>query len=42
MRAVGILTRSSIASLGRDMCFTPIQDVLRTFAADLLPGSFAT
>jgi hypothetical protein len=41
VRAVGVLSRSSVGALGRDMCFTPIQIVLETFAAELPTGAFA-
>jgi hypothetical protein len=41
VRAVGVLARSSVGGLGRDMCYTPIQTILETFGAELPIGSFA-
>jgi hypothetical protein len=41
VRAVGVLARTSVGGLGRDMCYTPIQTILETFGAELPTGSFA-
>jgi hypothetical protein len=41
VRAVGVLARSSVGGLNRDMCYTPIQIVLAAFGAELPTGSFA-
>jgi hypothetical protein len=38
VRAVGIVSRSSIGGRNRDMCFTPIQDLLEAFVAGLPTG----
>jgi hypothetical protein len=40
VRAVGIVTRSSIGGRLRDMCYTPIQDLLEGLYAQLPMGSF--
>jgi hypothetical protein len=41
VRAVGVLSRSSVGAFNRDMCFTPIQTVLEAFGAELPTGAFA-
>jgi hypothetical protein len=41
VQAVGIVSRSSVGGRLRDMCYTPIQDILESFGADLPMGSFA-
>lgn len=40
VRAVGIVTRSSVGGRLRDMCYTPIQTVLESLGAHLPTGSF--
>lgn len=40
VRAVGVLSRTSVGGLGRDMCYTPIQTILERFGAELPSGSF--
>jgi hypothetical protein len=41
VRAVGVLSRSSIGGRLRDMCFTPIRMVLEALEAELPTGTFA-
>jgi len=41
VRAMGIVSRSSVGGRLRDMCYTPIQDLLAAFDAELPTGSFA-
>ena len=38
VRAVGIVSRSSIGGSLRDMCYTPIQTILESFGAELATG----
>lgn len=40
VRAVGIVSRSSIGGRLRDMCYTPIQAILESYGAQLPTGSF--